>query len=88
MGMANEETTDEQIRNLVGEMGRRFRDDAPTTAEQAASIILDGVREERWRILIGNDAHRLDALVREDPESAYTPEFMVRLRETGEWGLG
>ena len=32
MGMANEETTDEQIRNLVGEMGRRFRDDAPTTA--------------------------------------------------------
>jgi len=88
MGMANEETTDEQIRNLVGEMGRRFRDDAPTTAEQAASIILDGVREERWRILIGKDAHRLDELVREDPESAYTPEFMVRLRETGEWGLG
>ena len=88
MGMANEETTDEQIRNLVGEMGRRFRDDAPTTAEQAATIILDGVREERWRILIGKDAHRLDALVREDPESAYTPEFMVRLRETGEWGLG
>ncbi len=88
MGMANEETTDEQIRNLVGEMGRRFRDDAPTTAEQAATIILDGVREVRWRSLIGKDAHRLDALVREDPESAYTPEFMVRLRETGEWGLG
>ena len=88
MGMANEETTDEQIRNLVGEMGRRFRDDAPATAEQADSSILDGVREERWRILIGNDAHRLDELVREDPERAYTPEFMVRLRETGEWGLG
>ena len=86
--MASEDTTDEQIRTLVGEMGRRFRDDAPTTAEQAASIILDGVREERWRILVGNDAHRLDELVREDPEGAYTPEFMVRLRETGEWGLG
>jgi len=88
LGMVNEDTTDEQIRVLVGEMGRRFRDDAPTTAEQAASIILDGVREERWRILVGNDAHRLDELVREDPEGAYTPEFMVRLRETGEWGLG
>lgn len=88
LGMVNEDSTDEQIRVLVGEMGRRFRDDAPTTAEQAAAIILDGVREERWRILVGNDAHRLDELVREDPEGAYTPEFMVRLRETGEWGLG
>ena len=88
LGMVNEDTTDEQMRVLVGEMGRRSRDDAPTTAEQAASIILDGVREERWRILVGNDAHRLDELVREDPEGAYTPEFMVRLRETGEWGLG
>jgi NAD(P)-dependent dehydrogenase (short-subunit alcohol dehydrogenase family) len=88
LGMVDEDTTDEQIQVLVGEMGRRFRDDAPTTAGQAASIILDGVREERWRILVGNDAHRLDELVREDPESAYTPEFMIRLRETGEWGLG
>ena len=30
----------------------QFRDEAPVTAEQAAQIILDGVREERWRILV------------------------------------
>ena len=33
-------------------------------AAQAATIILDGVRDE-WRILVGEDAHALDRLVRE-----------------------
>ena len=38
---------------------------------EAAQIILDGVREERWRILVGPDAHALDKAVRADPEHAY-----------------
>ena len=41
------------------------------TAAQAATVILDGVREERWRILVGKDAHALDAAVRSEPELAY-----------------
>ena len=85
LGMATDETTADELRALISEMGARFRDSAPTTAEQAATIILDGVRAERWRILVGDDAHALDSLVREDPESAYTTGFLDRLRETGTW---
>ncbi|MDQ1422961.1 MAG: hypothetical protein QOD72_459, partial [Acidimicrobiaceae bacterium] len=51
-----------------------FRDGAPTTAAQAATIILDGVRAGAWRILVGDDALRLDTAVRADPEAAYSPD--------------
>ena len=88
LGMIDEAVTDEALRGMIAEIGRGFRDNARTTAEQAASIILDGVREERWRILVGDDAHRLDQMVRETPEEAYSEAFMVRLREHQEWSLG
>ena len=52
-----------------------FHDLAPTTAAEAATIILDGVRDDRWRILVGDDAVQLDAAVRADPERAYEPGF-------------
>ena len=35
-----------------------FRNTAPTTAAEAATIILDGVRAGQWRILVGEDARR------------------------------
>ena len=38
---------------------------------QAATVILDGVRAGRWRILVGDDAHVLDEGVRSDPTAAY-----------------
>lgn len=38
---------------------------------KAAQIILDGVREDRWRILVGPDAEALDRAVRDAPERAY-----------------
>ena len=44
--------------NLVAELERRFRDEALTSAAQAATIILDGVKADRWRILVGADAPR------------------------------
>ena len=88
LGMLDENTTDDQVREMIAAIGRNFRDNAPTTAEQAAAVILDGVREDRWRILIGDDAHRLDAMVRETPEDAYTAEFLERLREGAGWNLG
>lgn len=37
---------------------------ASTTAEEAARVILEGVRKNRARVLIGNDARALDLLVR------------------------
>ena len=88
LGMIDETVTDDQLREMVAQVGRSFRDNARTTAEEAASVILDGVREERWRILIGDDAHRLDEMVRETPDEAYSEAFMVRLREQQEWNLG
>lgn len=43
----------------------------PTSASDAATQILDGIRSGQWRILIGEDAQRVDELVRTDPWSAY-----------------
>ena len=37
----------------------------------AAKLIIRGTLERRWRILIGDDAHRLDQAIRADPETAY-----------------
>ncbi len=54
--------------------GEAFRDSG-LDPEAAATIILDGVREERWRILVGPDAHALDGVVREAPEAVYDRDF-------------
>jgi len=88
MGVPADQLSDAQIQAMVDEQGRRFRDDAPTTAAQAASIILDGVKAEQWRILVGDDAHGLDRLVRSDPESAYEPAFYQRMSDEAGWRLG
>ena len=48
--------SDDQLRNLVGDLEQRFRDEALTSATQAATIILAGVKADRWRILVGPDA--------------------------------
>jgi NAD(P)-dependent dehydrogenase (short-subunit alcohol dehydrogenase family) len=55
--------------------GEAFRDNG-LDPEEAAKIILQGVRDERWRILVGADAEALDEAVREAPEDAYEREFM------------
>lgn len=67
---------DEQAQARV--RAQTFRDQAPMTADQAATVILDGVRARQWRILIGDDAHALDKLVRESPEEAYEESFVAR----------
>jgi NAD(P)-dependent dehydrogenase (short-subunit alcohol dehydrogenase family) len=73
--------SDSEIEELVAERGRQFRDNAPTSAAQAATIILDAVLAGQWRILVGSDAQGLDAMVRDDPWSAYEPDFVVRLAD-------
>ena len=79
---------DDAIRAMVKDQARRFLEEAPTTAAQAATIILDGVKADRWRILVGDDAHGLDRMVRADPEAAYTPEFYQRMATEAGWRLG
>jgi NAD(P)-dependent dehydrogenase (short-subunit alcohol dehydrogenase family) len=75
--------SDEDIRGVVVAMAEGFRDNAPMTAAAAATIILDGVRAGRWRILVGDDAQALDEAVRADPEQAYEPEFITALQAKG-----
>jgi hypothetical protein len=86
--MNGDSLTDEQIQMAVADQARRFRDDAPTTAAQAATIILDGVKKDDWRILVGDDAHQLDKLVRQAPEHAYEPDFFQRFAAEAGWRIG
>jgi NAD(P)-dependent dehydrogenase (short-subunit alcohol dehydrogenase family) len=87
-GLNVSELSDDAVQAMAAEQHRRFLEDAPTTAAKAATIILDGVREERWRILVGDDAHRMDQLVRADPEAAYSPQFFDVLTKEVGWRLG
>jgi NAD(P)-dependent dehydrogenase (short-subunit alcohol dehydrogenase family) len=77
--------SDDQVRAMVRAQADGFRDNAPTSAAEAAKIILDGVRNDRWRILVGNDAVFLDKQVRSAPEQAYSPEFYKALTEGTDW---
>lgn len=61
------------------ERAATFRNTAPMTADEAATVILDGVRDKRWRILVGDDAYVLDLAVRQEPEAAYDHDFGDRL---------
>lgn len=87
-GMDTARLSDADIQQFVDERARQFAEKAPTTAAQAATIILDGVRADRWRILVGDDAHELDRRVRNDPESAYTLDFYESFSNEVGWGLG
>jgi NAD(P)-dependent dehydrogenase (short-subunit alcohol dehydrogenase family) len=70
-GMPVEQLSADDLRQIIQMMGESFRDNAPLSAAQAATIILEGVRAGRWRILVGDDAHFLDEAVRANPEGAY-----------------
>ena len=59
--------SDDQIREVIHQRGLDFRDKAPTSASEATTIILDGVKAEKWRILVAVNAHRLNAVVRSYP---------------------
>jgi NAD(P)-dependent dehydrogenase (short-subunit alcohol dehydrogenase family) len=70
-GALPEEATAEDLRQFLVQGNADFRDKAPLSAAQAATIILDGVRAGTWRILIGQDAMMIDERVRAKPEAAY-----------------
>ena len=70
-GVLPEEATAEDLRQFLVQGNADFRDKAPVSAAQAATIILDGIRAGTWRILIGQDATMIDERVRAKPEAAY-----------------
>ncbi len=73
-GLPAESLDDDAVRSIVENLGDMFRDTAPTSAAEAATVILNGVRANQWRILVGDDARKLDELVRADPWNAYEPD--------------
>ena len=86
-GMNLNSLDDEQVRQFVIAQGDAFRDKAPMTAAEAAKVILDGVKAEKWRILVGKDAVFLDEQVRAAPERAYSQEFYDNLLKSTQWGI-
>jgi len=79
--------SDDDIQQIARDRARSFRDEAPMTAAAAAKVILDGVKAERWRILVGDDAHRIDEVVRQTPERAYDADFFQSLAAEVGWRL-
>jgi NAD(P)-dependent dehydrogenase (short-subunit alcohol dehydrogenase family) len=88
MGRDVSTMSDGDIEKAAVERARRFREEAPTSAEQAATIILDGVKADRWRILVGNDAEELDERVRTEPEQAYEIDFYEHFATERNWLIG
>ncbi len=86
-GVPTEALTDDQLRAAMLQMAVMFRDAAPVSAAQAATVILDGVRSDRWRVLVGEDAKVLDQMVRESPELAYEGSFAKALNDSGHMRL-
>ena len=71
LGLLPQGATAGDVRQFLVRMSTDFRDKAPLTAAAAATVILDEVRSGAWRILVGEDAKRIDAAVRARPEAAY-----------------
>jgi len=80
--------SDDDIKAKMQERARNFLANAPTSAAQAATIILDAVKAGQWRILVGEDAVEIDKRVRATPEKAYDIDFFEELAATIGWRLG
>jgi len=83
IAMSDEEIP-EELKQFTKQSAEDFRDNAPVSAAEAATVILEAVKAGKWRILIGADAEWLDAAVRADPEAAYSgPEFLIGFQRAG-----
>lgn len=76
-----DQMSDDDLRESIKDQAVGYRENAPLSAAGAAKIMLDGVKEERWRIFVGKDAHNLDRTIREAPEDAYEEALLPRLRK-------
>jgi len=87
-GLDVSQVSDAQLQALSIERARQFLENAPMTAAAAATVILEGVKAGRWRILVGQDAHVLDEMVRKAPEDAYEPAFFEKFFSGPGWRVG
>ena len=88
-GLLSADASAEDLRQLLVRIETDFREKAPLSPAQAATIILDGVRSGAWRILVGRDAGLLDEAVRAKPEAAYDyPDLFGRIRATARDAAG
>jgi NAD(P)-dependent dehydrogenase (short-subunit alcohol dehydrogenase family) len=85
-GLLGKDATADDLRQFLVRMNADFRDKAPLSAAAAATIILDGVRSGAWRILVGEDAKKLDEMVRATPEAAYDWAELARLAQEASAG--
>ena len=81
MGMPVHNFSVEQIKEQIKENAEAFKNNAPTSSEQAAEIILSAVKKKEWRVLVGEDAKAIDQWVRNDPVDAYEINFNGEKRE-------
>lgn len=86
-GLDMSAVSDEDLRVGMQAQAESFRDDAPVSSAEAATVILEAIKRDEWRILIGADAVALDTMVRSEPENAYTSDFFTRLRAGGVFGF-
>jgi NAD(P)-dependent dehydrogenase (short-subunit alcohol dehydrogenase family) len=63
--------TDDEARQILDDRAASYEPNGTLTAAQAATIILDGIRAGKWRILVGDDAIAVDRLLRRFPNIAY-----------------
>ena len=71
---------------MPGEIATALHPRGKMSAADASRRIIDGVREGRWHILVGDDAVILDRMLREQPEAAYGLEFWEELNAAGVMG--
>ena len=80
-GNLTEDLNVEEFRNMLLERRNDFRDNAPMSPAEAATVILDAVRNKTWRVLVGEDAKMLDQIVRGNPEDVYSLEFFQQFQD-------
>ena len=85
-GLPVDNVPDDHIRQMLTDRAEAFRTKAPTTAGEAANVILEAVRNKQWRVLIGQDAHDLDRLVREAPAEAYEKSMIEKINALNHLG--
>ncbi len=80
-GNLTEDLSVEEFRSMLLKRRSDFRDNAPMSPAQAATVILDAVRNETWRVLVGEDAKMFDQIVRENPEDVYSLGFFQQFQD-------
>ncbi|MCP4750476.1 MAG: SDR family oxidoreductase [Proteobacteria bacterium] len=82
-GIGSPEMDNDQIRDTHQQQQENFQENfrkAPVSSAQGASIILEGVRNDQWRIFVGKDAVAIDRAVRKFPLETYDLDFNKRVK--------